>query len=364
MKLFSPIILIDASNKQWSFDRLEVFTKFLKDEEKFWDDKFKKHSETHSFSANSYISVSTQITAILEYVKAWKGQLPVWNESDFSTQLNALNAAHLSSLNTKWIWSGHAFIEPWIQSYELSHATGEGFIQAVINKTTPNVSNYDWLKGYLLAYEYEFQSETKIIKRRSAELESFEYIKDGLIDQKHNLISEISDFRAEAANIKRTYIDFMRLKGPAEYWDRRARKCKTQGRRWASLLGGTIFVAILIFTNLMSDWLHAYNTELKLNTLEGAAIFASLISVLAFAIRTLSKLTFSAFHLQRDAEEREQLTHLYLALSNDNKVDADSRNIVLQALFSRSDSGLLAGDHTPVMPLIQDALRSAGKSNS
>ena len=121
------------------------------------------------------------------------------------------------------------------------------------------------------------------------------------------------------------------------------------------------WLSLLIFILLMYSWLHAYSTKINLNTLEGAVIFASVLSFFAFAIKTLSKLTFSAYHLQRDAEEREQLTHLYLALSNDNKVDAESRNIVLQALFSRSDSGLLAGDHSPTMPSIQDAIKATGR---
>ena len=153
----------------------------------------------------------------------------------------------------------------------------------------------------------------------------------------------------------------MRLKGPAKYWADRAKDCKKQGEYWASLLGATIVSAVIIFVFLMAAWLHTYSTKINLNTLEGAVIFAATLSVFAFAIKTLSKLTFSAFHLQRDAEEREQLTHLYLALSNDNKVDAESRNIVLQALFSRSDSGLLAGDHSPAMPSIQDAIKAAGR---
>lgn len=62
-------------------------------------------------------------------------------------------------------------------------------------------------------------------------------------------------------------------------------------------------------------------------------------------------MTLSSFHLQNDAKEREQLTYVYLALTNDsNAVTEESRNIVLQALFSRADYGLLGRDSSPVMP--------------
>ena len=52
----------------------------------------------------------------------------------------------------------------------------------------------------------------------------------------------------------------------------------------------------------------------------------------------------------RDAEEREQLTYLYLSLNNEKKIDEKSRDIILQALFSRSETGLLTGDSAPAMP--------------
>lgn len=79
-------------------------------------------------------------------------------------------------------------------------------------------------------------------------------------------------------------------------------------------------------------------------------ITITVLAIYAYVLRLLSRLTFSSFHLMRDAEEREQLTYLYLALSNDAKVDEKSREIVLQALFSRSETGLLTNEHGPVMP--------------
>ena len=70
----------------------------------------------------------------------------------------------------------------------------------------------------------------------------------------------------------------------------------------------------------------------------------------------MAKLTFSAFHLQRDAEEREQLTHLYLNLREGANDDVESRRIILQSLFSRSESGLLSNETGPTMP-IQDLIQ-------
>ena len=65
---------------------------------------------------------------------------------------------------------------------------------------------------------------------------------------------------------------------------------------------------------------------------------------------------FSNFHLARDAEEREKLTYLYISLLNKGDISAEERNIVFQALFSRSDTGLLKEDSSPTMPGISSII--------
>lgn len=365
MKLPTLITVADATGKSWQFEKLDIFTKFIKEEEKFWNEK-QKELVANGFS-NTYLNVSSLFATIIVLSKDIKTMLSSGDESSTKTHLAQFQTSQLNPLTASWIWSGHAFITAWLDSYKLSQTTGDTFIQVTIGKaiTSTSLSNYDYFKGCLLAYEFDLQDESLVKKRRDAEQDSFNHLKDILVEEKNDLVGEISDFKIKAENVTNTYVDFMRFEGPAEYWADHAYKCKVQGDYWANCLGVTIGIALCIFVWLMYSWLNAFSTKINLNTLEGAVIFATILSVFAFAIKTLSKLTFSAYHLQRDAEEREQLTHLYLALSNENKVDADSRNIVLQALFSRSDSGLLAGDHSPTMPIssLQDVIKAAGKAS-
>lgn len=70
----------------------------------------------------------------------------------------------------------------------------------------------------------------------------------------------------------------------------------------------------------------------------------------------------SATHLQRDAEERAQLTYFYLALIKDGAIDEKSRDIVIQSLFSRTETGLLGGDSSPTMPAM-DVLKNIKLGN-
>ena len=62
------------------------------------------------------------------------------------------------------------------------------------------------------------------------------------------------------------------------------------------------------------------------------------------------KLATSSYHLARGARERYQLTYIFLALIKENAMEQKDREIVLTALFSRSDTGLLKHDASPSFP--------------
>ena len=59
---------------------------------------------------------------------------------------------------------------------------------------------------------------------------------------------------------------------------------------------------------------------------------------------------FSSFHLARDCEERHALTYFYLSLLKESKVDDSDRQLIMQSLFSRAETGLLKDDSAPTMP--------------
>ncbi len=81
-----------------------------------------------------------------------------------------------------------------------------------------------------------------------------------------------------------------------------------------------------------------------------SVVFITFVSFLAYGIRTFAKLMFSSYHLSRDAEEREQLSYVYLALKKEQSIDPTERHLIMQSLFSRADSGLLRDDSSPTMP--------------
>ncbi len=177
------------------------------------------------------------------------------------------------------------------------------------------------------------------------------------------LFKSMADYAVERnKELEALYREKLRLEAPAKYWADRASALGRQGKGWARLL--------VLFSLLLSvaagvffwEWLtNKSEIPFGLHSLQGVALFGASAAAAVFLVRVLSRLTFSSYHLQRDAEEREQLSHLYLSLINEGALDTKSRDIVLQALFSRSDSGLLGGDHGPTMPSPADVIAGVSR---
>lgn len=119
-----------------------------------------------------------------------------------------------------------------------------------------------------------------------------------------------------------------------------------------------IVLGLVYFREFFVTWLQGKEIGVQLTTVQGVILFGTFVAVYAYLLRVLSKLVFSAFHLMRDAEEREQLTYLYLSLSKEAEVDKESRDIILQALFSRTETGLLSSDSGPTMPVVSELTKA------
>ncbi|MBC8756429.1 hypothetical protein H2O64_17275 [Kordia sp. YSTF-M3] len=145
----------------------------------------------------------------------------------------------------------------------------------------------------------------------------------------------------------------LQLSAPTEYWSKRAIQLRKEGNKWLYWLIGCSVIAITLLTLILYFISDGTLKELYEKTglaIRWSIVFITLISFLAFGIRTFTKLMFSSYHLASDAEERKQLTYVYLALKQDKNIDEKERHLVLQSLFSRSDSGLLKSDTSPTMP--------------
>ena len=294
-----------------------------------------------------------------------------------------------------WIWSEHVFCRKGLNIFNESGAiAASSFFEAFIEKPTfTNLNTLGGFKGALLAYEFQMQSENCLENRTTLEEDSVNELRNNILEIRDNLYTDVNkskkefeqwykniekhtdDFRSEYAkestkqqdernekilNLENTYKEKLRLEPAASYWKTKAEDYKNLGNRWAFILSGFVAVGLAIFGVLFYTWVNAQATAISIDSLQGVVLFITLLSVYAFAIKALSKLVFSSYHLQRDAEEREQLTYLYLSLTHEkDDFDTDARSIVLQALFSRADTGLISGDSSPTMPGVHEIINAS-----
>ncbi len=389
----------DATGKNWTFEKIRSLVSFCKKEEKFWDDI---HTNIDSpNNVHQYIKVANSFTQTLSDINTFKD---IEDDTQFNQRVQQLQRNHLNPLSSRWIWSGQSFISAWIDSYKLSYITGNAFIEALLQKRTNSNQDFNAMKGYILAYEFELQDESELTQRRNTEKKSIAQLQNQLTKTTSKLIEEVDEFKSDfttwgdkskksfARKIKaqkslfcktqterevefnvymeqskkkieeleKTYQEKLRLEKPATYWNKKAEVYKKQGLIWSAILLIVLISGIGGFGYLFIQWLESKSLGIELKSLQGALIFVTILTIYAFLIKSLSKLVFSSFHLQRDAEEREQLTHVYLALTHEEgKIDEDSRKIVLQALFSRADSGLLHRDSSPTMPGLHDLMKAS-----
>lgn len=164
------------------------------------------------------------------------------------------------------------------------------------------------------------------------------------------------DYQDRIKVLEDTYTKLLQLKGPAEYWDELAKSYRSRG--WW-LLGVVGLIGVVVFGSLLAllfdcDKLPILNhVKFDAVTVRASLIFIVLTSVAGYILHLFTRLSISSFHLARDYRERFQLTRVYLALIKDGDIqnEESTRQLILQSIFSRSDTGLLKGDHALTMPM-------------
>ncbi|WP_064608925.1 DUF6161 domain-containing protein [Photobacterium sp. J15] len=377
------IVISDVSGNSFRFNDLEKFRVFCISERDWWERQcntiLKNKRVTHEY-VNSYQIFNSIIAKIHELNKI------IRNIKGYEQEQNVIQrfvGCFKTVIEEGWLWSGYncskvfctlcekygqkkadIFISIAVNggdnlgdrdfeiygllfSSELKHATPGDIVQEKIDFEDLK-GNFSNLQRTQLAFE---DDASQILNNMNTLLET----------EKSRFGSFLEQSKESMEKAERTYHDTLRFTGPARYWRQSARRYYKQGSIWASIL---IFIAIfgmVFFYEVYQEFVLSSESTSTIISVKQVAMLVILVTIYAFIIRSVSRLTFSSFHLMRDSEERRQLTHLYLSLSNKNKIDDSSRDLVLQALFSRTETGLLSGDSSPSMPGINELISTAMK---
>lgn len=404
--------LTDSGGESIQFTSFRSLRDFCTRERDFWFERLKSFKEkgVHQRDIPPQFNGAVHLMQLVGGVGESQNESAVVVQKRITDLYNN----NVLNMTVDWLWSGHPYTQSFIDCFEQYGKSGaEAFLYYIQKKRSqiPHSLTFDQLKGYIAAYEFENQ-DSDLVKRRRGERASIGRIRKDFTESKDQLFGEVAGLKTDYENlsaeakqelveeleawqqqraendekvdqaitqyqksvsdsigahnaeieaikeesrnkiraIEETYEERLRLEPAAKYWKDSASRLRIQGGILGTLIMITVVIGLVAGGYLFHVWLSHEKLPIDLTSLQGVLITITVLAIYAYILRLLSRMTFSCFHLMRDAEEREQLTYLYLALSNQTDVDEKSREIVLQALFSRSETGLLTNEHGPVMP--------------
>lgn len=169
-------------------------------------------------------------------------------------------------------------------------------------------------------------------------------------EQKKQFLEYKTQKEQELTDLENLYQEKLKLSKPAEYWKKMSKSYTISGSIW---LGISALLAVAIISGLALLIIYTPNLFEKnaywLDIVKDTALLTVITSVAIYVLRITIKLSLSSFHLSRDAREREQLSYFYLSLMESKGITEKERALIINSLFSRSDTGLLKGDAAPSM---------------
>jgi hypothetical protein len=274
-----------------------------------------------------------------------------------------------------------------------------GAYNLLIRNDMGNIANVNHFMGSMMAYEFKQKGNTDILSRRDVEKSSLTRIRNDfqkyLTDSESQIVTLLKESddkyseyvkslnilkdnrdkefqewfnhtkteewdkwytykQSTLSELESTYKEHLKLKEPATYWLEKSKEYRCTGIISIIVLLIIVSLSCLFLGNVLvksPDWIfiNVFKGN-EIATAKWTIIFFTLIALIAFTIKAITKYMFSSFHLARDAEERHTLTVFYLSLIKDSTVKDEDRNLILQSLFSRTDTGLLKDDGSPTLP--------------
>lgn len=184
-------------------------------------------------------------------------------------------------------------------------------------------------------------------------LAAFRSAKDAQVDQSLSHLGEQA--MSSIASIRETdnlYREHMRLKGPVEYWSKKAEAHRTKTLTYRNVLIGFSVIASLALVGGLY-WIAGHAIEIATKD-KPPAVYLVLVTlgvvlttIVFWAARILTRLFLSEHHLAIDAEERAIMAQTYLALTAEGQATEQERGIVLGSLFRPTADGIVKDDAAP-----------------
>lgn len=389
-----PLTIADAYTFSIRIENIEQLRAFAEAEGKYWNNKKSELIEKHPkdpqsrnlksapiFNTESYFS--TLIDRIDKQPRDIQGQLNALKRDWVSrtsthvptvvllqTEFGADAVAMYRETVNGRIPNGNLTNQPWAMGviqgilYKLGHSDKpaenlenitkivEELAQQTTEATALAKENEEKSERYFAGISLEKKSKfTEWNKDFKAKENRWETKIDNLISEKNTVFNELEN----------TYQEKLKLEAPVKLWEgimkRNFRKAVCFGVATILLMLAT-FYSVYHMYGVWAKMTETLESHPWLAFSKGAVLTGTVIGLFVYAIKTTSKLLMSSLHLYSDAEERKALTYAYLSMVQDGKLDSESdRQIILQSLFSRTDTGLHSESSGPIIPGPADIIK-------
>ena len=157
---------------------------------------------------------------------------------------------------------------------------------------------------------------------------------------------------AKVKSLEKTYHDKLQLSAPVEHWKTEADRKNCSFKLW--LTATVIMSIILLAVATVLVYVFISQSEIFLKSVEDSLlsyvpqyfVFVVIITFLVYVLRVFIKIAMSEKHMQTEYAQKAALTYFYLSLlqDSDSEISATERPIILAALFSKADTGLIKSD--------------------
>ena len=153
--------------------------------------------------------------------------------------------------------------------------------------------------------------------------------------------------------LENTYREKLKLEEPEKLWNEKAKNYGCAYKLWGFfviLLSGAIvyFVNKIITEFYFNSKLNSISDNDMLNYFPKTFLFVGILSLALYVLRVFVKITLSNKHLQLECEQKAVLTRFYQALVYEGQnINENERLIIFNALFSKTESGLIKLSDTP-----------------
>ena len=235
------------------------------------------------------------------------------------------------------------------------------YLKEQFNIEFPNTKIDDEIN--ILEIELSTMEET-IPKRKNEVLNYMKSTSDEFDIWKNDFKENINDWRDEIDEwkekiekkltiLENTYREKLKLEEPEKLWNEKAKNYGKAYKLWGVfviLLSGAIvyFVNKIITEFYFNSRLNSISDNDILNYFPKTFLFVGILSLALYVLRVFVKITLSNKHLQLECEQKAALTRFYQALVYEGQnINENERLIIFNALFSKTESGLIKLSDTP-----------------